>query len=343
MQAAELTLDAALRDVDSERAEARAKAVRNLAPALLETLGVTGPRWNAAASHARGEDVRRALGRVLDDDDPALRGLAAVGLGTIGDPGVLVRTEGWIDDSTDDEAVAFLRQCAVIATSLVGAAAPPGEDDGVRTRADARDRLRAALRSPLPDVRFQAALGLVEVDDADAEAPLLDALAHEEHDEVRENIIAALSRIDPPGDATRAAMRRLLDAGDDEPHGSVAIAAALLLAAARDPHGRPWLVRALDHRGHRDDALEALAVLGSAPPEHVEPVRRLAASMFTPGVTRVRAAYALSRMAGHEGERDPGLALLARLRFHPRGAVREAVRDALRLLGPSAAPRDPRL
>jgi HEAT repeat protein len=338
MQAAELTLDAALRDASSTRPEARAKAVRNLAPALLEALGVPGPRWAAAAEHTRGEDVRRALASALADDDPAIRGLAAVGLATIGDAGVLARTDGWIDDATDDEAVAFLRQCAVIATSLVGAAAPHGAPEGERAREDARKRLQAALASPLPDVRFQAALGLVEVADTEAEAPLLSALETEEHEEVRENLVAALSRIDPPGVATRAAMRALLDAREDDPHGPVAIAAALLLAAARDPHGRPWLVDALVHRGHRDDALEALAVLGPAPPEHVEPVRRLAESMWTAGVTRVRAAYALSRMTRPAGGSpdgdgsDPGLALLSRLRFHPRGAVREAVRDALRLL-----------
>lgn len=339
MQAAELTLDAALRDVESPRAEARAKAVRNLAPALLEALGVSGPCWAAARAHPRGEEVRRALGRVLDDDDPALQGLAAVGLGTIGDPGALARTEGWIDDPTDDEAVAFLRQCAVIATSLVGAAAPKDDPDAADVVAEALARLRSALTSSLPDVRFQAALALVEVADADAEPELLAALERERNEDVRENLVAALSRIDPPGEATRTAMRRLLDAGEDDAHGPVAIAAALLLAAARDPHGRPWLVDALVHRGHRDDALEALAVLGPAPPEHVEPVRRLAESLWTPGVTRVRAAYALSRMTRGGSDRDPGLALLARLRFHPRGSVREAVREALGLLG---SPRDPR-
>lgn len=333
MPAAELTLEAALRDAKSARAEARAKAIANLAPALLEDLGVPGPRWRAEDEHPRGPDVRRALGVALDDEDPALRGLAATGLATIGEPSVIERVQGWLEDEADDEAVAFLRQCATIAISLVGAAAPD-DDDGRRTRRLALHHLRAALGSALPDVRFQAAIGLVEVGDASVESELIAALDRELSPEVRENLVAALSRIDPPGARTCARMRRLLDDGGDDAMSSIGLEAALLLAAARDPKARPRLVAALDHPAHRDRALEALAVLGAAPEADVERVRRMATSLRTPGVTRVRAAYAWSRMRaqGADSGDDPGRALLQKLRFHPRSAVREAVRDAMQLL-----------
>jgi hypothetical protein len=86
-------------------------------------------------------------------------------------------------------------------------------------------------------------------------------------------------------------------------------------------------LQALPVRGHRDRALEALAALGAAPAADIEPVQGLVARWWLPSITRVRAAYALARMAP-AGPDNPGLRLLARLRWHPRAAVREAVRDA---------------
>ena len=326
MQAPSLTLGAALRDCEAERPEARIKAVQNLAPALLVALDVPGPRYNAAAEHERGPEVVTALLRAIDGDDPALRGLAAVGLGTLGDPQVIDRCGGWLGLRGDDEDTGFLRECAAIALALLGSCAPADHDVRARTLA----MLREALHAERADVRFQAPGGMVEIAGSDVEADLVAALDDEEHPQVRLAIVEALSRVDPPAPATCDALEALVatDEGDDE----IGFEAAMILASARRDRARPRLMRALDHRGERDRALEALAVLGPAPAADLERVQRLAAAIMTPGVTRVRAAYALSRMAA-PGVRDPGRALLAKLRFHPRGAVREAVRDALTNLG----------
>ena len=123
----------------------------------------------------------------------------------------------------------------------------------------------------------------------------------------------------------------------DEPHTPTAFAAALALTAARDPRGGPQLLRALGRPEDRGRALEALAALGPlAPPAALPAVRRLARSFFTPGLTRVRAAYALARLAPGEGE-----AVLARLAGSLRASVREAVVDAQAGLAQLAA-RDAR-
>ncbi len=330
MQAPSLTLGAALRDCEADRPEARIKAVQNLAPALLVELDVPGPRWKAASEHARGDEVVAALLRAIDGDDPALRGLAAVGLGTLGDPQVLARCGGWLGLRGDDEDTGFLRECAAIAIAMLGACAPA--DDEVRART--LQTLRDALQAERPDVRFQAPGGLVEIAGSEVEPDLVAALADEAHPQVRLAIVDALSRVDPPAPATCDALEALLET--DEGLEEIGFEAAMILASARRDTARARLMRALDHRGERDRALEALAVLGPAPPRDLERVQRLAAAIMTPGVTRVRAAYALSRMAA-PGVRDPGRALLAKLRFHPRGAVREAVRDALTNLGQLAA------
>jgi len=54
----------------------------------------------------------------------------------------------------------------------------------------------------------------------------------------------------------------------------------------------------------------------------------LARQVLLPSITRVRAAYALARMVSDGQGANPGVLMLKRLRWHPRAAVREAVRDA---------------
>jgi HEAT repeat protein len=338
MHAPELSLDAAIRDATSPRLAARSKAIRNLAPALLEARGVPGPSWRAADQHDRGTEVIAALRRALGEtEDPMLPGLAAVGLGLLGEPDAIEHTQPWLEregDSTDD---IFVRECAVITLSFVGACAP-ATPEGERVRAAARWRLERALRAKAPDVRFQAGIALVEVAGEDAEAAIVDALEREEHAQVRANHVAALARLDPPGPRACAALRRVVQA-DPEGTDDAAFEAALALTAARAPDGGPRLVASLHRRTQRDDALEALAVLGrQAPPEAIEQTDRVMRSVWTPGVTRVRAAYALARMlaSGRPDAPNPGELMLRRLAWHPRSAVREAVTDAraaLRKLG----------
>ncbi|MEX1368730.1 MAG: HEAT repeat domain-containing protein [Nannocystaceae bacterium] len=325
MLAPEMTLDAALRDVERDDPRVREPAVRNLAPALLAELGQTGPRWDAAAEHPRGESVIEALGRRLDDDEPALRGHAATGLATLGDVTVLEPAEGWLELTGDDEHRAYLRQCGVIALSFLARAAIEADvEPTLRRRIEAR--IIQALSAEPPDLRFQAGMALVELRGADAEPALVDALRREQHSEVLEGLLDAVAMLDPPGPAACEALESILEG--PEAQTGIGFRAAMTLAAARRPVARPRLLEALDVRSWRDDALEALAALGTAEPADVERIHRLARRVFLPGITRVRAAYALARMVGPGAGDNPGLAMLERMRWHPRAAVREAVQDA---------------
>lgn len=319
MQAADLTLDAALRDLEARRPAARDRALRNLAPALLEALGRPGPAWEATHAHPRGSEVRLALHQALRGPDAARAGLAAVGLGWVGDPAVLEPIEPWLHDSAEDDGARFRRECAVVALGSIASAAPSHHP----VRASVLRALEAGLNSRFPEVRFQTAAALAELDDASVGPRLTAALAGEADPEVRENLVIALSRLGtlPPEIlAVLAALTR-----DPEEAHALRFEAALILAAAGDRAATPVLLEALRQRLDRDRALEALAAL--ADPAARGAVKALARRWAQAGVTRVRAAYAWARC-------DPAAAstgghrLLRRLAWHPRAAVREAVRDA---------------
>lgn len=337
MLAPELTLEAALRDVGSHKPEFRHHAAENLARALLHEIGEPGPLWRAADRHPKGPAVIAALRELCDEREPPLfRGMAAVGLGMLGEPEVLELTASWLELTDDDEDQAFLRESAVMAAArlhraVTGAAiaAPPELEHEPQHEPELQQRIRerveAALFADAPDLRYQGALALVELGGDAAEAPLVAALRGEEHPAVREGLVEAIAHLDPPGPLACEALEELLAL--PEAQESIGFEAALALAAARRSSARPRLVQALPIRPHRDRALEALAVLGPAPAADVEQVRALAGRWSLPGITRVRAAYALCRMAANDPD-NPGRRLLGRLRWHPRAAVREAVRDA---------------
>jgi HEAT repeat protein len=331
-----MTLAATLRDVGHTDARVRGDGARNLAPALLGELARPGPAWQADDDHPRGAEVRAALLRATEDADPQVKGLAAVGLGLLGRRETVDIVLPWIAIAGEDPASEFLRETAVIALSFVGAAAPPEEH---ALRSTIATRLREALRSTLPDVRFQAALALVEVEGEAATTALLAALAQESHERVREQIVVALAHV-PELDAV--ACDRLADivASSEEGPTSIGFEAALVLAARRRADAGPRLVAAIHHRGERDRALEALAALGpAAPPAAAAAARKLARGWLTPAITRVRAAYAWAAVQGaHEGD-HPAIRQLRRLSWHPRPAVREAVADAVRAL--AGAPAEP--
>lgn len=326
MLAAELTLDAALRDVTSTSTRFRYQAAVDLAPALLEQIGQPGPRWRACDEHPQGPAVREALRTLLSEHEPAdLRGSAAVGLGTLGEPEVLDHTEGWLQTTDDDERLAYLRESAVVATAYLGRAAIDAEaEPEVQQRV--RTRIEQALRAEAPDVRYQAATALVELWGADAQPHLVEALRVEPHHGVREGLVSAIAYLDPVGPDACDALEAILEG--DEQHESIGFEAAVTLAGARRPRARPRLLEALDVRHQRDRALEALAALGLGSPADVARVESLTQRWLLPSITRVRAAYALARMASDRSP-NPGLARLRRLRFHPRAAVREAVREAM--------------
>ncbi len=326
MQAPELTLDAAIRDADAERVDARHKAIRSLASAFLVELGKPGPLWQATAGHPQEPAILDALyGALRQTQDIPLAALGAIGLGMLGQEDVVEAVSPWVDLEGIEDEVSFRRECAVITTGYVGVAAAtaPGVE-AVRGRI-AR-RLRAWFASVHPDVRFQAALALVDVEGERVEADLAQALRTEDHPEVREALVDALSRLDTIHDASIRALEDVL-ADDDEGPEALGFEAAMVLAGARQASAGPRLLDALGVRHQRDRALEAIAVLGPAAGKDASAaVAPMARGLFMRGITRVRAAYAWARIEG--GSDNPGRRLLRKLHWHPSSAVREAVRDA---------------
>jgi HEAT repeat protein len=317
----ELTLDAALRDVDHEQPDVRNRAIRNLAPALLERVGERGPVVWARSEHSMRTAVVEALDRACADKAPHNVGLAILGLAQIGAPQARERALAGLAGQADDEASMFVRECSVIALSMLGRAART-EGDGSEVIERVAADLRALLDDPRDDVRFQVGPALVETLDTAAEPELLAALARESHPEVRENLIAAIAMIDPPSPVACDKLAELL--AGDEGRGPIGWEIALALTAARRPEGGPRLVETLRVRALRDDALEALAVLGpNAPAEAGEAVAKLMRGWLVPVFTQVRAAYAMARIRPAEGE-----ARLEELARSMRSAVREAVVEA---------------
>jgi len=336
MQSVELSLGAALRDVTARRTTAVDKAVASLAQAMLTELSRPGPAWRAADDHERGSEVVAAFRTFITDEEapPPRRGMAAIGLGTIGEPALLDLVQGWLKREGDAPDAVFLRECALISISFVGTAAP--RDAPERERA--LRLIRKAMKSDLPDMRFQAALALVEVAGNDADDDLRNALAAETHTAVRESIVEAIGLLSPPSAATCRALQAVVDS-EDGTHG-VGFDAAMALADARKASARPRLLDALAVRAHRDRALEALAALGKAESADCERVWAIARRWWLPAVTRVRAAYALVRMMG-PGNDAEARAMLDRFTWHPRPAVREAVTDARAALAKLGTPATP--
>lgn len=329
--ASELTLDAALRDAQSGSAAHRERALQSVASAVLAELGERGPSWHAARRHARGDEVLAALRRTMRDEPRAeLRGAAFAALGRLGEP------DDWDAAVTTfagelDEASSYERECALIYVSFLGVAAREAGETTVCDRS--RDTLTSALTHALADVRFQAAMGVAEIGGLGVESALLGALDRETEGRVRTQIVEALALDDPASEAVVARMSTLVEDKEDDQLPETRHAAAMLLAAARHPQAVPQLVSSLRYVDVRDDAIEALAVFSrEQAAAAIEPIRRLTTGWLTPGATRVRAAYALSRWSEPDGPR-----WLGRLRFHPRSGVRAAVRDAWALLSVDAA------
>ncbi|MCR9160281.1 MAG: HEAT repeat domain-containing protein [Nannocystaceae bacterium] len=328
MQAPELTLAAAIRDANAKRTEARHKAIRSMAPAFLVEIDKPGPRWKATAGHEDADAIISALfGALAQHEDIPLAALAAIGLGMLGEPDVLDAIEPWVELEGSEDEQSFRRECAVITTGYVGVAAKDGQDAHARAcHRRVIERLTTWFDSAFPDVRFQVALALVDVDGSPSEPALAKALRTEDHPEVREALVDALSRLDTIGEGSIKALRDVLDDEEEGPD-SLGFEAAMVLAGAHEPCAAPRLLDALGVRHQRDRALEALAVLGPSAGESASArVTALARGLLTRGVTRVRAAYALARILGDED--NEGHALLRTLRWHPSAAVREAVADA---------------
>lgn len=317
----ELTLDAALRDADHERPDVRNRAIRNLAPALLERLAEQPPVPFHRAAHAQRDAVVAALEHACSDAAPHVVGLAILGLAQLGAPAARMQALAGLAREGDDEATMFVRESAVIALSLLAKLARSESDSGYSVEQLATD-IRGLLDDPRDDVRFQAGPALVETLDAAAEPELLAALAREQHGEVRENLVEAIALLDPPGPRACDELAKLL--GDAQDRAALGWTIARTLTAAGRPEGGPLLVAALERRDARDEALEALALLGPlAPADAGDAVAKLTRGLLVPIYTQVRAAYALARIRPSEGE-----ARLDELARSLRPGVREAVGEA---------------
>lgn len=335
MLAPEMTLAAALRDSAHTDPRVRAAGVRSLAPALLMELDRAPPSWCDDGHHRDAAAVCERLLTRLDDAVSEIAGHAAMGLGTIGRPEILERAQVWIAIDRADDDAQWLHETAIIAASYVGVAAR-GRDAELHARVVAI--LRDAWKSKHDDVRFQVAMARIEIDDPAAEHDLAKAIAREPSLKVREQIVVALAHLDRVEASTLDRVATVLASEDVDD--AIGFSAAMLLAGNGRKAAVDRLVTAIGRRHERDDALEALGGIGREAAAAIAPAERVLARWLVPPITRVRAAFALCRIA------EPGSSAfsradraLRRWAYHPRRAVREAVADARRALdGPRSPP-----
>jgi HEAT repeat protein len=221
-----ITLEAALRDLESGTPKARALAA------------------HALGDVAEPEDRRQAVAaliKALRDDRFEVRAEAAGSLGEIGDESAI----GPLADRLCDGDPQVRQQAAIALGTLRHQAgfAP----------------LVTALREGPPDVRFQAATSLAEIDQAAAYEPLVDALGDSDP-KVVSSIALSLGAI---GDGRAVApLSGLLEHGDAR----VRFDAAYALAELGDGRGKAVLAKGLDSDDPQQpwDAATALEWLGAA-------------------------------------------------------------------------------
>jgi len=271
------TLAAALRDLGSAKAAVRASAAHDL---LL--VGDESPR-----------EAADALKPCLRDADADVRANALSALGALDARHLLDDIAACLDDG--DSTV---RQRAVMTLCDLG---------GDRAAA----LLREALAHPQADVRFQALVGVCNLDPVDGHARSLrlldDAdpfLAGEAADQLglllTSDAVPEGTFADTVREATREALARRVD--DDRP--GVSLRAALSLLRLGDARGLPRVVRFIRLREPLDGdpiALyhECLTLLGTLPPEHHAAAREVLAPLarrWLKSEARQRARDALQRL-----------------------------------------------
>jgi HEAT repeat protein len=222
-----ITFEAALRDLGSGSAKARAMAAHALG-------GVSGE-----VERRRAVD---ALVRALDDDKPEVRAEACASLGELRDPAALAALVKRLDDGEP-----VVRQNAAIALGTIG-------------HPDAFEPLAAALREGPADLRFQAATSLAEIDPVRALEPALAALA----DGDPQVVGAAALSLGAIGARDRARVVAAL--ADSLAHTDVGARfdVAYALAELGDDRGRAVLAAALTDGERAWDAVTALGVLRAA-------------------------------------------------------------------------------
>jgi HEAT repeat protein len=219
LQSTTITLEAALRDLDSQSPKIRAMAAHALGD-------VVDPEARAQAA--------AALIRVLRDDRHEVRAEAAMSLGALD-------TEAAVEPLAErmNDAVPVVRQSAAIALGRLGFAS-------------AFEPMARALAMGPPDLRFQAATSLAEIDPDRASEPLMQALS----DADGEVVAAAALSLGAIGEArARDRLAELLDAWK-APRTRFDIAYAL--ADLDDERAIDVLAGFVEERGMAWDAIEAL-------------------------------------------------------------------------------------
>jgi HEAT repeat protein len=222
--AREITFEAALADLKSDKWQARARAAG--------ALGTCDP--------ADRDPAATALRPMLGDPHGAVRHAAALSLAELRDAQSVPALIAQLEDR-DERA----GEAAAIALGWIG---------------DARawEPLAQALREGPPPVRYQAVESLVELDAARA-APLLVLAAADLDPEVRGNVAEALGEA-PDDPAARNALVGLL--ADTAP--APRFAAACVLATRGDRRATGALLHFLGDRDRALDAVTALATLGDS-------------------------------------------------------------------------------
>ena len=225
------TLPAALRDLEHPKPSVRQSALRDLV--------------HYGEEHR--DEVVRALGRALGDDDFQVRGAAALALadleGTEALPALLV---------TIEDEHPYVRQMALTALGELG-------------DSRARERLRRALRDERPEVRFQAVIAFCRIAPDEAVSTLLDA-SRDEDSNIRYialRVTEEHAQKDEGGWAEELLDRAVEMLGDDEP--KVRIVAAVVLARAGRREGVPVLADLLAGRlstNEPEDEAAAVELVG---------------------------------------------------------------------------------
>jgi HEAT repeat protein len=219
-----ITFDAALRDIGSGSAKARAAAAHALG-------GVTGE-----VERRRAAD---ALVRALDDDKPEVRAEACASLGELREAAAVGALVKRLDDG-----VAVVRQNAAIALGTIG-------------HPDAFEPLVDALREGPADLRFQAATSLAEIDPARAIDPALAAL----EDSDPQVVGAAALSLGAVGERERERVVAALASKLEHKDAGARFDVAYGLAELKDDRGRDVLGAAIADADRAWDAVTALGVL----------------------------------------------------------------------------------